>query len=244
MSAARADAVAARPERVEEIRAGLAAVEERITAACAAAGRAREEVTLIVVTKTFPASDIRILAGLGVRDVGENKVQEAHAKAEAAAYDGLRLHLIGQLQSNKAAEAARLADTVHSLDRPKLVAALAHGRERAGLAEPLRVLIQISLDGDPERGGAPRDTIPALAEAVLAQPLLRLGGVMAVPPLAADPAAAFADLAGLAAAVRRSAPEADWISAGMSADLEAAVAAGATHLRVGTAILGSRASLR
>lgn len=223
--------------RREEIRAGLAATEARIAAACLASGRVREELTLVVVTKTHPARDVRLLAGLGVGDVGENRVQELSAKAAEGAYTGLRVHVIGQLQSNKAVEAARHAVMIHSLDRAKLIRPLARGAAEAG--RDLVVLIQVSLDGDPARAGARRADVPALAEAVLASPL-RLGGVMAVPPPAADPAAAFAELAAVATEVRSLAPQALLISAGMSADLHEAVAAGATHLRVGSAILGSR----
>ena len=230
-------------DRQADLQAGLQAVWRRITVACERAERESSQISLIVVTKTFPASDVRLLAGLGVRGVGENKVQEAQAKADEGAFDGIRLHLIGQVQTNKAAAAARLADVVHSLDRPKLARALAAGRERAGGA-PLPVLVQISLDGDPARGGVPREALADLVDCILQQPALRLAGVMGVPPRGAEPYAAFTDLARLAAQVREQAPEASMLSAGMSSDLEAAVRAGATHLRVGSAILGSRPSLR
>lgn len=231
------------PTRTRELLAGLEAVQERIDRACAAAGRDRGGVSLIVVTKTFPPQDILRLASLGVTDVGENRVQEAAAKAEAGVLEGMRLHLIGQIQTNKAGQVARLADVVHSLDRPKLVHALAGARERTG-REPLPVLIQVSLNGDPARGGVVPHDIPALVDQVLAQPALRLAGVMGVPPVGSDPAAAFAHVVQVSEQVRRAAPDASMISAGMSSDLEAAVAAGATHLRVGSAILGSRPSLR
>lgn len=224
-------------ERRAQIEAGLAATQARIEAACRASGRARADVTLVVVTKTHPVRDIRLLADLGVGDVGENRVQELSAKAAEGAYAGMRLHAIGRLQGNKAAEAARHAVMVHSFDRARLIGPLARGAAQA--ERDLVVLIQVSLDGDPARGGAPRAEVPALAEAVLASPL-RLGGVMAVPPPAADPAAAFAELAEISADLRRLEPGAVLISAGMSADLEQAIAAGATHLRVGSAILGSR----
>ncbi|MEI2779565.1 MAG: YggS family pyridoxal phosphate-dependent enzyme [Tetrasphaera sp.] len=225
--------------RRDEVSAGLAATEARIAAACRACGRERAELTLVVVTKTHPSSDIRVLADLGVSDVGENRVQELSAKAAEGAYAGMRLHVIGRLQTNKAAEAARHAVMIHSLDRVKLIRPLARGAAEAG--RDLVVLIQVSLDGDPARGGAALPAVPELAETVLASPL-RLGGVMAVPPPDADPAAAFAELAEVAERVRELAPTARLISAGMSADLEQAVAAGATHLRVGSAILGSRNS--
>lgn len=242
--------MSAADRRRAELAAGLAEVESRIDAACVAAGRARQEMTLVVVTKTFPVSDVLLLRDLDVADVGENTVQEAAAKAEARAFAGLRMHLIGRLQSNKAVAAGALADVVHSLDRPRLIAPLARGRaQRLGecgrpeASQPLPVLVQISLDGDPGRGGVTAAGLERLAEAVLASPL-QLAGVMGVPPLGADPAAAFAELARLAARVRAIAPQATWISAGMSGDLEAAVANGATHLRVGSAILGSRSRFR
>lgn len=226
--------------RRAQIATGLAAVERRITAACDAARRPREAVTLVAVTKTVPAGDVRHLAALGVCDVGENKVQELAAKAEGGAYVGLRVHLIGRLQSNKALLAATLADVVHSLDRAKLIAPLARGAEQAGRS--LTVLLQVSLDGDPARGGVPAESVRDLACAVLDSSLL-LGGVMAVAPLGLDPAAAFARLRTLSESVLELAPQAGMISAGMSADLEAAIANGATHLRVGSAILGSRPPL-
>ena len=238
-----------RVDRRTELAAGLAEVEARIDAACASAGRARQDVALVVVTKTFPASDVILLRDLGVTDVGENKVQEAAAKSGAEAFAGLRLHLIGRLQSNKALAAGALADVVHSLDRERLIGPLARGRAGRAVqlgateAGTLPVLLQISLDGDPSRGGVAAENLERLAEAVLASPL-RLAGVMAVPPPGAQAGAAFATLAELAGRVRRLAPEATWISAGMSGDLEAAVANGATHLRVGSAILGSRSPFR
>jgi PLP dependent protein len=227
--------------RRAELVAGLAAVEQRIDAACRTAGRARAEVTLVVVTKTFPASDVRLLAGLGVRDVGESRDQEAAPKAEACADLDLAWHFVGRLQSNKARSVASYADVVHSVDRPSLVAALASGAAQA--MRTIGVLIQVSLDDDPARGGVPLGDLPELADAVAGTPGLVLRGVMAVAPLGADPVEAFDRLAGLAATVRTAHPGATWVSAGMSGDLEAAVGAGATHLRVGSAVLGSRPPL-
>jgi pyridoxal phosphate enzyme (YggS family) len=228
--------------RAAELAAALARVEERIAAACAAAGRDRGEVTLVVVTKTYPAADVERLAALGVRDVAENRDQEAAAKHAECAGLGLRWHFVGQLQTNKARSVAAYADLVHSVDRPALAAALDRGAERAGRV--LDCLLQVSLDGDPERGGVPVPELPALAEAVAAAGSLRLRGIMAVAPLGADPREAFAVLPGLLGQVRKAAPGADVVSAGMSGDLEAAVACGATHLRVGTAVLGRRPTLR
>jgi pyridoxal phosphate enzyme (YggS family) len=227
-------------DRRAEIEAGLSAVRARIDRAMHAAGR-RDEVRLVVVTKRFPATDVDLLADLGVLDVGENKDQEAGPKyAQVLARPRLHLHFIGQLQTNKAASVASYADVVHSVDRARLVHALA--RHRAP-ERPLDILLQVSLDGDPARGGVRADGLDELARLVAAEPALRLRGLMAVAPLGADPDEAFAGLRQLSHGIRQEHPAADWISAGMSADLEAAIRHGATHLRVGTAILGTRAPL-
>ena len=228
--------------RSDELAAALEAVEARIGAACSAAGRHRSGITLVVVTKTYPAADVARLAALGVRNVGENREREGSAKHAECAGLPLAWHFIGQLQTNKARSVSGWADLVHSVDRPALVAALDRGAARAGRV--LDCLLQVSLDGDPGRGGVPVPQLPALAEAVAAAPALRLRGVMAVAPLDANPQAAFAVLPELLDQVRRVEPGADVVSAGMSGDLEAAVSCGATHLRVGTAILGQRPPLR
>jgi pyridoxal phosphate enzyme (YggS family) len=225
--------------RADELAANLAAVEERVLAACAAAGRARGEVTLIAISKTWPASDVALLRDLGVGDFGENRDGEAAAKA--AAVPDVRWHFVGAVQSNKARSVASYADVVHSVDRPSLVDALAAGARRSG--RTVEALVQVSLDGAPGRGGAAVGDVPALAELVAAADGLHLAGVMAVAPLDADPAPAFAALAAVAAAVRGQHPEATTVSAGMSGDLEFAVAAGANALRVGTALFGHRGGL-
>ena len=226
--------------RRDEIEANLAAVRERIVGACSRAGRSGDGVTLTVVTKFFPASDVRLLAELGVRDVGENRHQEAEAKCAECADLGLTWHFIGGLQSNKAAAVAAYADVVESVDRAKLVKGLTRGAHERG--RTLDVLVQVSLDEDPGAGrsGVAPDRAEALAEQVAAAEGLRLRGVMAVAPLGADPVPAFAKLASVADLVRRVDPAATWVSAGMSADLEAAVESGATHVRIGSAVLGSR----
>ncbi|UTT67237.1 YggS family pyridoxal phosphate-dependent enzyme [Janibacter sp. CX7] len=231
-------------ERRDELAANLAAVEQRIDAACEAAGRDRGQVHLVVVTKYFPRSDLDLLVELGMRDLGENREQEAAAKlADGGTPVGVRAHFIGQLQSNKAGAVTRWADVVQSVDRPKLVGALARGAEAAG--REVTALVQVNLDpqADGGRGGADPADVPALADAI-ASSSLRLGGLMAVAPLGADPDRAFARLAELSEALRADHPEATWVSAGMSGDLESAVRHGATHLRVGTAILGERPSHR
>jgi hypothetical protein len=232
-------------QRGAEIAASLAAVRARIVDACQAVGRPADAVTLIAITKTFPATDIRILNSLGVRDVGENRDQEAAPKAAEVAdlRDQLTWHFVGQLQTNKAASVARYADVIHSVDRLRLVTALGAAARKAG--RPLRCLVQVSLDDEPGRGGAPADQVLAIADAVASQAGLELGGVMAVAPLAAEAVpggalAAFGRLAEMAALVRAQHPEAAMISAGMSGDLEEAIATGATHVRVGTALLGGR----
>jgi len=225
-------------DRRAELASNLAEVRERIDAACAAAGRAASDVTLIAVTKTWPASDVRLLAELGVSDVGENRDAEAAPKAVACADLDLTWHFVGQLQTNKAASVARYASFVHSVDRVRLVRALGTAVRRA--ERTVGCLIEVSLADDPARGGAAAADVPALADAVAGEKGLVLAGVMAIAPLDADPVAAFAGLASSAAAVRAVRPAATMISAGMSGDLEAAVAAGATHLRIGTALLGVR----
>jgi uncharacterized pyridoxal phosphate-containing UPF0001 family protein len=233
----------------------LARVWQRIDAACVAAGRSRDEITLIAVTKTWPASDVRLLYELGQRDFGENRDQEAAPKAAACADLDLRWHFVGQLQSNKVASVTSYADVIHSVDRLRLVRALGQAARRR--QRVITALIQVSLEGqggDPGRGGAPLSEVTGLAEAIVGQANeanetkdtgeptggLRLGGVMAVAPLGVPAADAFAGLAACSAAVRTVRPGATMISAGMSGDLEEAVVAGATHLRIGTALLGDR----
>jgi pyridoxal phosphate enzyme (YggS family) len=224
--------------RREDLAVRLAAVRERIAAACEAAGRKPEDVTLIAVTKTFPASDVRLLNGLGVTDFGENRDAEAAPKAEQCADLDLVWHFIGQLQTNKAASVVRYAAFVHSVDRLRLVHSLGAGARRAGRV--IQCLIEVSLDGDPARGGAPAGQVPGLAEALMAEAGLVLAGVMAIAPLGMPPAGAFARLRDSAGEVRAVRPAATVISAGMSGDLEAAITAGATHVRIGTALLGDR----
>jgi pyridoxal phosphate enzyme (YggS family) len=228
--------------RHDDIAAGLARVRERISSACADVDRDPGGVGLVVVTKFFPASDVRILAELGVTDVGENRHQEAQAKAAECADLGLTWHFIGALQSNKAAAVARYADVVESVDRRKLVGPLSRGAHER--SHPVDVLLQVSLDppGREGRAGADPAELAELAAAVDEAGLLELRGLMAVAPLGEDPAPAFARLAGIHAELLVHHPRATWLSAGMSADLEEAVRAGATHVRVGSAVLGSRPS--
>ncbi|QIP86944.1 YggS family pyridoxal phosphate-dependent enzyme [Streptomyces sp. Tu 2975] len=236
-------------DRRTELAKNLAAVEERIASACAAVGRERDEVTLIVVTKTYPASDVRLLHELGVRHVAENRDQDAAPKAAACADLNLRWHFVGQLQTNKVRSVASYADVVQSVDRPKLVSALSTAAVRA--ERELGCLIQVALDAESgrqgERGGVAPDGIEELAAAVAGSPGLRLDGLMTVAPLAGPYAgrqqAAFERLMEFSSSLRAVHPAANMVSAGMSADLEQAVAAGATHVRVGTAVLGVRPRL-
>ena len=231
-------------ERQEEIAANLAGVRTRIEAACAGAGRDPETITLVVVTKFFPASDVRLLAELGVTDIGENRHQEAEAKAAECRDLDLRWHFIGGLQSNKAAAVASYADVVESVDRRKLVRRLNEGAH--GRSDPVDCLIQVSLD-EPDaegRSGAVPDDVPALADEIEAAGMLRLRGLMAVAPLGVDPREPYQRLAAIHTEFASTRPEATWLSAGMSADLEEAVRAGATHVRIGTAILGSRPQVK
>jgi pyridoxal phosphate enzyme (YggS family) len=215
-------------------------VRERIESACSAAGRDSDEITLVVVTKFFPASDVRLLADLGVRDVGENRHQEAVEKAAECADLDVRWHFIGGLQSNKAAAVTAYADVVHSVDRIKLVTGLSRGAEERG--RDLDCLVQVSLDppGADGRSGCDPDEVPALVTRIEESEGLQLRGVMGVAPLDGDPDEAFSRLAGIASDVRTQVPQATWISAGMSGDLEHAVRHGATHLRIGSAVLGRR----
>ncbi|WP_433125957.1 YggS family pyridoxal phosphate-dependent enzyme [Micromonospora sp. CA-240977] len=239
-----------RPDRHAELAAGLAQIRSRIADACAQAGRDRAEVTMIAVTKTYPASDVVALAGLGVTDVGENRDQEAAGKAAEVAAAGVRprWHFIGQLQRNKARSVVRYADAVHSVDSVRLARALAAAT--ADREVPLDALVQVSIDGDAARGGAlpgsadPGAGLEPVAEAIADAPGLRLVGLMAVAPLGWEPDRAFARLAEVSSVFRTVHPGATALSAGMSGDFEIAIRYGATHVRVGSALLGMRPTLR
>ncbi|OZD76976.1 YggS family pyridoxal phosphate-dependent enzyme [Rhodococcus sp. 05-2256-B2] len=235
-------------DRAAEIAAALASVRERLARACADAGREDSTVTLLPVTKFFPASDVRILYELGCREFGESREQDASPKvaetAEDFRGDPPRWHMIGHLQRNKAKSIAAWAHSIHSVDSARLVTALSKATETAlddgARTTPLDVLVQVSLDGDVHRGGVERGDLYELADAVSTAPGLRLAGLMAVPPLDADADAAFGDLQVLHQRLLRDHPDARELSAGMTGDLEAAVRHGSTCVRVGTAILGAR----
>ncbi|WP_028477573.1 YggS family pyridoxal phosphate-dependent enzyme [Nocardia sp. CNY236] len=235
------------PARTAELSGNLASLLARIDAACRVAGRAPESVRLLPVTKFFPASDVAALYRLGRRQFGESRAQEAADKVatlHAAAYPGIGWHMIGRLQRNKARSVARWAHAVHSVDSERLVAALDTGA-RAALdagerTEPIRVLLQVSVDGDPARGGVAADDLAVLADRTARAPGLRLSGLMAIPPLQSHAEAAFARLAAIHTRLRAEYPGAAELSTGMSADLEAAITHGSTLVRVGTALMGAR----
>ncbi|WP_067200573.1 YggS family pyridoxal phosphate-dependent enzyme [Microbacterium sp. XT11] len=223
---------------MSELAARLSAIDARIADAARLAGRDPGEITRIVVTKFHPASLVQDLYDLGVREVGENRQQELTAKrGDLGDLADLRWHFIGQAQTNKASAIRRSADAVHSVDRARLADALHRAADDDGR---LDVLVQVNLTDDPARGGiAPADA-DALAEHVLGLSSLRLRGVMAVAPLDEEPASAFARLRAVAERIRSLDSAADWISAGMTGDFVEAIAAGATHLRIGSAITGPR----
>jgi pyridoxal phosphate enzyme (YggS family) len=246
-------------DRAAEIAGNLAAVRGRIAEACAAAGRPAGEVALVAVTKFRPAADVLQLLRLGQRVFGENRDQEASAKAAevAAEYAGKftdtasdpkpEWHFIGQLQTNKVKSVVSYADVVESVDRLALVAALDRAAVRAERA--IRCFVQVNLDAEAARdgsgrGGAHPDEVLRIADEVAGSAALTLSGLMAVAPLGTPPAPAFERLAALAAELRGVHPDAVSLSAGMSGDLEAAVAVGATHVRIGSALLGGRPPLR
>lgn len=227
-------------DRRAALAAGLDQVRARIARAARDAGRDPATVSLVVVTKTFPARDVAILSDLGVREVAESRHPEGRDKHQAAPH-GLTWHFVGAIQRNKARAIAGYADVVHSVDRTGLIGPLSRGAAEA--ERMVRCLVQVNLDPDEEssgRAGCGPSEVPALADRVAAADHLELAGVMAIAPRDVDPTPTFARLAAIAAELRREHPAATMLSAGMSADLEAAIEAGATHVRVGRAVLGAR----
>jgi pyridoxal phosphate enzyme (YggS family) len=209
--------------RSEELGANLASVQERIT---------RSDVTLIVVTKTYPVSDVQILKELGVENFGENRTEEGEVKAAAVP---ATWHFQGGIQSRKLKDIVQWADVIHSLDSTEHALKLGQRALR-----PMKVFLQLSLDGDPERGGVVESELAALAEVVVAAPNLTLAGLMCVPPVSAIPAEAFSEVYSVHQRFLRDFPNAQSLSTGMSGDFEVAIDHGATHIRVGSSILGSR----
>jgi uncharacterized pyridoxal phosphate-containing UPF0001 family protein len=254
-------------QRTLQLSRGLESLSVRIQAACAESGRSPEEVTSVIVVKTWPAADARRLYELGVRDMAENRDQEARLKVAECVDLGITWHFVGQMQRNKANSVARYADFVHSVDRVPLVRSLDSGAERAG--RRLSCFVQVDLgsghaaDGPqsggldaaeiqgagtgasgPHRGGADDHDVREVCEAVTDSRQLDLVGLMAVAPLGEQPSSAFERLASVRERVLKSFPQASLLSAGMSGDLEEAIAIGATHVRVGSAVLGKRAHVR
>ena len=231
-------------DRLTELSLNLAAVRESVALSCHEAGRSPDDVSVIAVTKTWPSADIALLADLGVTDVGENRDQEAKVKHEELAELNLTWHAIGQLQTNKAKSVATWADVVHSVDRPELIEALAKATAHRQI--PLRVLLQINLDPvvAGERGGCDPSEVIELAQRVQSHSGLALGGVMGVAPLDGDATTAFEFLQAQSRELIAMDAGATWISAGMSDDYQKAIKYGATHLRIGSLILGHRPTNR
>src|SRR6185312_12605013 len=237
-------------EREEQLRRALATVRRRIADAASAAGRNAGEIELLPITKFFPATDVVTLSRLGCASFGESREQEAAAKSAEVAKlidESLRWHMVGQIQRNKARSIARWASAAHSVDNLRVAAALdravAAELEAGGRDDPLVVYIQVSLDGDASRGGVDvrqPHLVDELCDHIAAAPALSLAGLMAIPPLSADPSEAFDRLATEHQRVLKTHPAATGLSAGMSADLEIAVKHGSTCVRVGTALLGKR----
>ncbi|MGJ0120865.1 YggS family pyridoxal phosphate-dependent enzyme [Williamsia sp. MIQD14] len=237
----------ASPERVRELSDNLDAARARLAQACTAAGRAVDDVDLLVVTKFFPAADVRALIGLGVRAFGESREPEAGRKAaelRAGTEEPLAFHMIGQIQRKKAKTVGRWADRVHSLDSDRLAdaldAAVAVALDDGDRHDPLEVLLQLNLDSDPDRGGVVVDDLEALADHVDALDHLRLRGLMVIAPQSETPALWMERAASIRTGFLARRPDAVEFSAGMSGDLDEAVRHGSTCVRVGTAIMGAR----
>ncbi|WP_426954824.1 YggS family pyridoxal phosphate-dependent enzyme [Muricoccus radiodurans] len=221
----------------DAIAANLARIKARIAAACERAGRDPADVTLVAVSKTHPAEAVRAALAAGQAVFGENRVQEAAAKFPAlrAAHPALRLHLIGGLQTNKARDAVRVADVIESLDRPRLAEAIADAIRREGRTPEL--LVQVNVGDEPQKSGVSRAEAPAFLRACGEQHGLTVSGLMCIPPESEDPTPHFRSLAALAADHGLKI-----LSMGMSGDFEAAIAAGATQVRVGSAVFGTRSA--
>ncbi len=218
--------------RADDIRAGAAAVESRIAAACVRAGRARGSVKLVAVSKTFPAADVDHVIAAGITDVGENKVQEARDKKPSVAGNS-RWHLIGHLQSNKAKDAVRLFDVIQTVDSVELAEKIARGADSAG--KPQEVLLQVNIGREPQKSGADPDAVAELVRRIGALPSLRLSGLMTIPPVSDDARPFFRALRAM-----RDDLGLTELSMGMTDDFEVAIEEGATIVRVGRAIFGSR----
>jgi len=226
--------------RLADIQSNLEKINSRIAQACSRSKRNISEITLIAVTKTYPASDVDLLKQLGIENVGENKDQEASGKISQVK-EKFSWHFIGQLQSNKAKSVVTYAELVHSVDRLSLAKELQ--KSASAIAKKQKVLIQVDLDQsgpDPSRGGVWPADLAALAQFINQSENLELAGLMSVAPLGENPSKAFERLAQIRSDFLKNYPNAVILSAGMSEDLEAAIEHGATHLRIGSALLGER----
>ena len=221
--------------RADEISNGLSNVKERVSAAVASAGRSLDEITLIAVTKTYPISDVVTLHNLGVNNFGENRSDEGSEKSAEVA--GI-WHFHGQVQSRKLREIVSWATFIHSIDSAEHAQKLS--RICVELDKDISIFLQISLDAAPDRGGVAASEILALAEKVSQLPNINLAGLMCVPPASYEHQRAFSEISYIQQSFTKSFPEAKLLSAGMSSDFEVAIAHGATHLRIGSQILGSR----
>jgi pyridoxal phosphate enzyme (YggS family) len=222
-------------QREIELADALKSVEKRIASAAKAAGRNRSEITLIAVTKTYPVTDVEILANLGIRNFGENRSDEGLQKAEIVP---ATWHFQGQVQGRKLKEIARWATFIHSIDSGDHISKLS--RICSELDRRISIFLQLSLDGAPDRGGVSADQLVQLADQVASDSNLHLAGLMCVPPVGYEFNRAFSEISQVHSAFKNSHPDASALSAGMSSDFEVAIAYGATHLRVGSEILGSR----
>ena len=219
-------------DRRSEITSNLQAVRDEISKAVASAGRSLDEITLIAVTKTFPASDVEILRDLGITHFGENRDSDAAPKASTVAGTW---HFQGQIQSNKLKSITTWANVIHSLDEIRHFEVI-----EKSAPHPLDIFCQVSLDGSEGRGGVSEQKLYELAQAIEKSATHRLLGLMAVAPLGVDPPAAFSKLSAIHKAFMADFPKANKLSAGMSGDYKEAIAHGATHIRIGSSILGSR----
>ena len=219
-------------DRRSEITSNLQVVRDEISKAVINAGRSLDEITLIAVTKTFPASDVEILRDLGVTHFGENRDADAAPKADAVAGTW---HFQGQIQSNKLKSITTWANVIHSLDEIRHFEVI-----EKSAPHPLDIFCQVSLDGSEGRGGVSEQKLYELAQAIEKSATHRLQGLMAVAPLGVDPADAFSKLSAIHKAFMADFPKANKLSAGMSGDYKEAIAQGATHIRIGSSILGSR----
>jgi pyridoxal phosphate enzyme (YggS family) len=219
-------------DRRSEITSNLQAVRDEISKAVASAGRSLDEITLITVTKTFPASDVEILRDLGITHFGENRDSDAAPKASTVAGTW---HFQGQIQSNKLKSITSWANVIHSLDEIRHFEVI-----EKSAPHPLDIFCQVSLDGSEGRGGVSEQKLYELAQAIEKSATHRLLGLMAVAPLGVDPSAAFSKLSAIHKAFMADFPKANKLSAGMSGDYKEAIAHGATHIRIGSSILGSR----